>query len=95
MPAAKTSFLHMSKLSLFVPLNGSEIFFLVMVAQVSFALWLSYRSYRDEPNWQTLSMLGSLLFMGIPGYLGIRLLRSRCQSYMENFTQRSNGNDES
>ncbi|WAC18943.1 hypothetical protein OVA24_17055 [Luteolibacter sp. SL250] len=77
----------MSKLPLSSLVNGSEIFFIAMLVQFGLALWLSYRCYRDEPHWQTLSLLGSLLLPGLPGFLFIRLLRSRCRAYVESVTR--------
>ncbi|MBX3740265.1 MAG: hypothetical protein KF712_04695 [Akkermansiaceae bacterium] len=77
----------MSKLPLSGLVNGSEIFFIAMLGQFALALWLSHRCHRDEPHWQTLSLLGSLLLPGLPGFLFIRLLRSRCRAYVESLTR--------
>lgn len=76
----------MSNAPLLGTISGSEVLFLGMLSQCCLALWLSYRCYRDEPNWQTLSMLGSLLLLGMPGFLVMRIMRSRCRAYMESFT---------
>jgi len=64
---------------------------MVMLLQFGLALWLSHRCYRDEPNWQTLSLLGTLLLPGLPGFLFIRLLRSRCRAYVESLTRTTTG----
>lgn len=77
----------MSNLSSSGLVNGPEIFFLVMLGQFALALWLSYRCYRSEPHWQTLSLLGSLLLPGMPGFLFIRLLRARCRAHAESLTR--------
>jgi len=69
--------------------NGSEIFFYAMLGQFALALWLSYRCYREEPHWQTCSLLGSLLFLGMPGFLATRIFRSRCRAYVEDLTRSS------
>lgn len=68
-------------------ISGSEVFFISMLGQFCLALWLSCRCYRDEPNWQTCSLLGSLLFLGLPGFLAVRILRSRCRAYVEGLTR--------
>lgn len=87
----KSAIIRMSNLSLSALVNGSEIFFLAMLGQFALALWLSYRCYRNESNWQTLSLLGSLLLPGMPGFLFIRLLRARCRAYVESLTRTTTG----
>lgn len=77
----------MSTLSFLGSPSGPEFVFLLMLAQFAVALWLSYRLYREEPNWQTLSMLGSLLLVGMPGFVVMRVLRAACRGYVEEVTR--------
>ncbi len=62
--------------------SAPEVVFLLMLTQFVVALWLSYRLYRQEPSWQTLSMLGSLLLVGMPGFLVMRVLRASARGYV-------------
>lgn len=77
----------MSKASFSGAVNGSELFFVLMLVQFGIALWLSYRAYREEPHWQTCSLLGSLLLMGLPGFFAMRILRSRCRAHVESLAR--------